>query len=233
MTPPGITAPQWIERAFVDRQIFRRWPDYRLFLVATDHVDTSPLVDVATRLLANAEEAVRTAPVDHVDPHVTRWHDAYRDFGTKPRVARVSVDALIRRARSDSRLPRINTLVNLYNAISIQHRVPIGGEDLDHYDGPPRLILATGDETFPTTANGQPVVDHPEPGEPVWTDGIGVTCRRWNWRQTARTAITPNTRRVGFIIDSLAPPHHDARRAADQLAELLPDTTIRTVDTDD
>ena len=59
------------------------------------------------------------------------------------------------------------------------------------------------DEPFHTTADGAAVVDHADPGEPVWIDGVGITCRRWNWRQTSRTAIHASTVRVGFIIDSL------------------------------
>jgi DNA/RNA-binding domain of Phe-tRNA-synthetase-like protein len=74
------------------------------------------------------------------------------------------------------------------------------------------------------------VIDHPDPGEPVWVDAGGVTCRRWNWRQTTRTAINEHTTRVGFIIDSLdAPDHNDAERVAAELAELMPNAHARTV----
>jgi DNA/RNA-binding domain of Phe-tRNA-synthetase-like protein len=118
----------------------------------------------------------------------------------------------------------------LYNAISILHRVPVGGEDLDRYRGPARLVLAAGDEPFHTTAHGEPIVDHPDQGEPVWVDGGGVTCRRWNWRQATRTAINEQTSGVGFILDSLdAPDHLGARRAAEQLAELIPNVHTRTI----
>jgi len=86
-------------------------------------------------------------------------------------------------------------------------------------------------EPFHTTSHGEPVVEHPEPGEPIWADDTGITCRRWNWRQTTRTAIDPDTRRVGFIIDSLdSPDHPGARRAAHQLAELLRDAHVRSLD---
>lgn len=58
---------------------------------------------------------------------------------------------------------------------------------------------------------------------PVWIDDVGITCRRWNWRQTSRTAIHTDTTRVGFIIDWLdAPDHPGAELAAQQLASLLP-----------
>jgi DNA/RNA-binding domain of Phe-tRNA-synthetase-like protein len=227
----SISMHDWINGSTVDPVIFERWPDYRLVLVAAELVDPTALAAVAERLHAGACAAVRAVSSGEPDAHTVRWHAAYRDFGIKPRVARPSVDALVRRAASDNGLPRINVLVDLYNAISILYRVPIGGEDLDHYDGPARLILAIGDEPFHATADGAPIVDHAEPGEPVWIDRVGITCRRWNWRQTSRTAIGPDTVRVGFIIDSLdAPDHHGAELAAAQLAELLPDPQLRTID---
>ena len=227
----SISTHDWITHSTVDPGIFERWPDYRLVLVAAEHVDPSNLAEVAARLHADAHAAVRAAGPGEPDAHTVRWHAAYRDFGIKPRVARPSVDALVRRAASDNGLPRINVLVDLYNTISILHRVPIGGEDLDRYEGPARLILAAGDEPFHATADGAAVVDHADPGEPVWIDSAGITCRRWNWRQTPRTAIHADTARVGFIIDSLdAPDHRGAALAAEQLAGLLPDPQLRTID---
>jgi DNA/RNA-binding domain of Phe-tRNA-synthetase-like protein len=227
----SITAHDWVARSSVDRGVHERWPDYRVILVASDGVDIGRVATAADTLFDQALADARTIHSTDPDPHVARWQQAYREFGVKPRVARPSVDALIRRATSDNGLPRINPLVDLYNAISILHRVPIGGEDLDRYDGPARLVLATGGEAFHTTARGEPTVDHPEPGEPVWIDDSGITCRRWNWRQTTRTTLHEATTAVGFIIDSLdGPDHHGAQRAAERLAALLPNARIRSVD---
>jgi DNA/RNA-binding domain of Phe-tRNA-synthetase-like protein len=225
----SVSALDWITRATVDPTVVERWPDYRVQLIACDDVDAADLSAIADALIERALVAARADA--GADGHVLRWQDAYRDFGVKPRVARSSVDALLRRAASDAGLPRINVLVDLYNAISVLHRVPIGGEDLDRYDGPARLVLAHGDEPFATNANGEPVVEHPDPAEPIWCDNSGVTCRRWNWRQTTRTAINDDTRRVGFIIDSLeAPHHHGAQQAAEQLIELVGPCHTRTID---
>ena len=224
----SISAREWVDRSAVDAAVVARWPDYRAILVAADNVDVGGLRTAADMLVAQAIESALRSVTEEPIGHVALWHAAYRDFGVKPRVARASVDALMRRAASDSGLPRINALVDLYNAISVLHRVPIGGEDLDRYDGPARLLIAAGDEPFHTRADGEAVVDHPDPGEPVWVDGGGVTCRRWNWRQTTRTAIDERTTRVGFIIDSLdAPDHRDAEGAAEHLADLIPDVHIR------
>lgn len=227
----SIDAAEWLATSSVDPALFERWPDYRVILVAVDHVDVETLAPLAARLLAEAHADVRAGDAGQLDAHTQRWQDAYRDFGVKPRVARPSSDALVRRAASEKGMPSISVLVDLYNAISVLHRVPIGGEDLDRYEGAARLLLATGDEPFHTTSDGEPIVDHPDPGEPVWVDNGGVTCRRWNWRQTTRTAIDDHTRRVGFIIDSLdAPDHAGAAAVAERLVTLFPGATTRTID---
>ena len=42
------------------------------------------------------------------------------------------------------------------------------------------------------------------PGQIVWRDDLGVTCRRWNWRQCTRTRLTLYQNAL-FIFDGLAP----------------------------
>ncbi|HEU4913616.1 MAG TPA: phenylalanine--tRNA ligase beta subunit-related protein [Actinomycetes bacterium] len=128
-------------------------------------------------------------------------------------------------------LPRTDRITDVYNAVSIAHLLPIGGEDRATYIGPPRLVRADGSETFETTAAGAPAVEHPEVGEVVWRDDKGVTCRRWNWRQCARTRITAETRSALFILDALDPLTDDAVHAAadaltDALLGLSPNATI-------
>lgn len=227
----SISAHDWIATSTVDAEIFDRWPGYRVPLLAADAVDVTGLASTADRLIDEAVTYAHSLDPTALDPHVSHWQEAYREFGVKPRVGRVSVDALTRRAVSETGLSRINVLVDIYNAISVLHQVPIGGEDLDRYEGPARLHRALGHEPFLTKADGAPIIDHPDAGEPVWVDDEGVTCRRWNWRQTTRTAIKPDTTRVGFIIDSLdAPDHTRSEQAALQLAEILGADLARTID---
>ena len=135
-------------------------------------------------------------------PQVAEWREAFRAFGAKPQRTRPSVEALLRRVEPG--LPRIDRITDAYNAVSVARLLPVGGEDLDRYAGPARLVRAAGDEDFDTTADGQLAVEHPEPGEVIWRDDRGVTCRRWNWRQCVRTRITFSTMRAVFVLDGLA-----------------------------
>ena len=57
-------------------------------------------------------------------------------------------------------------------------------------------------------------MEHPEPGEVVWCDDAGVTCRRWNWRQARRTQLRDDTTAALFVLDALDPMSPEALDAA-------------------
>ncbi|MET8271938.1 B3/B4 domain-containing protein [Streptomyces sp. NPDC005134] len=180
--------------------------------------DSSALLDDATRRLVARLDG--RAP--HEDPHVAAWRDTYTAFGAKPSRTRNSAEALAKRALTEAGLPRINLLVDLYNAISVAHLIPVGGEDTDRIQGAMRLVRSTGQEPFRTVAGGEETVEHPEPGEVVWCDDEGVTCRRWNWRQGVRTRLTGESVNALFLLESLAPMTiGELEAAGTELAESL------------
>jgi DNA/RNA-binding domain of Phe-tRNA-synthetase-like protein len=197
---------RFLAGAGVAGEIYELRPDYRVMLVAVDGLVPEGRDEASDNLLEIAEATARAAladcPVEEL-PHVAAWRDAYRAFGAKPQRTRNSLEALMRRVEDG--LPRVNPLTDLYNAVSVLHQVPLGGEDLDRYVGPPRLVRATGHEPFDTVADGGSVTEHPEVGEVIWCDDNGVTCRRWNWRQARRTALRDDTTSALFILDALAP----------------------------
>ncbi|MGW1893670.1 B3/B4 domain-containing protein [Streptomyces sp. NPDC002004] len=184
-----------------------------------------PSTEAGSALLGDATQRLAArlgGRAPHEDPHIAAWREAYTAFGAKPSRTRNSAEALAKRALSDAGLPRINALVDLYNAISVAHLIPVGGEDADRIQGAMRLVRATGEEDFATAAAGETVVEHPEPGEIIWRDDAGVTCRRWNWRQGVRTRLTEASVSALFLLESLAPmPVTDVEAAGAELAELL------------
>ena len=209
--------------AAVTGDVFDLRPDYRALLLVAEGITPAPSDERSDALLRRAEEAATAqlsvgAPEDL--PHTSAWREAYRAFGAKPQRTRNSLEALTRRAPAG--LPRVNRLTDLYNAMSVLHQVPIGGEDRGRYVGSPRVLRATGREAFDTVADGQEVLEHPEVGEVVWCDDVGVTCRRWNWRQGRRTALRDDTTSALFILDALDPFTDSALEAAgDELADHL------------
>lgn len=219
---------QVLDAATVDADVFALRPDYRAVLVAAFGLEPAGSDEVSEQLLRAAEQtAAEVLAGNAVEqlPEVAAWRDAYRAFGAKPQRTRNSLEALLRRVPAG--LPRVNRLTDLYNAVSVQHLLPLGGEDLDRYQGAAHLRRATGSEPFDTTADGATAdgataLEHPESGEVVWCDHAGVTCRRWNWRQGTRTRLTEQTTAALFIIDVLDPVTDEAAAAATaQLVEQL------------
>jgi DNA/RNA-binding domain of Phe-tRNA-synthetase-like protein len=213
----------YLDGATISPDIFKLRPDYRALLITVEGIPTGPSDDTSEAFLKEAESCAREAlskqSVNDI-PHVAAWREAYKAFGAKPKKERNSLEALIRRVEGG--LPRVNRLTDIYNAISIKHQIPLGGEDLDKYRGFPQLIRSTGQEKFDTIAAGESVTELPPIGEVVWVDDAGVTCRRWNWRQCTRTALSDKTTRVLFILDALEPCSDDAlKAAADELAKVL------------
>jgi len=223
---------QWLAAVRIDDEVSALQPGYRALVMTVSGLAGGPTDAGSDALLAAAEaraaELAADAAVDAL-PHVTQWREAYRSFGAKPQRTRPSVEALLRRCPDG--LPRIDRITDVYNAVSVAHVVPIGGEDLSAYAGPARLVRARGDEPFEATAQGQPVIEHPDAGEVVWRDDAGVTCRRWNWRQCTRTRITEGTTRAVFILDGLPALGTDGLAAAADTLEaglraISPDAAI-------
>ncbi|TFD38701.1 hypothetical protein E3T40_02290 [Cryobacterium sp. TMT1-19] len=127
--PEQTALNTFLDAARVDDDVFALRPDYRAVLVAVDGLEPGPSDEASEALLLAAEEAARSTlqqqAVEEV-PHIAAWRQAYRAFGAKPQRTRNSLEALMRRAASG--LPRVNRLTDLYNAISILHVVPLGGE---------------------------------------------------------------------------------------------------------
>jgi DNA/RNA-binding domain of Phe-tRNA-synthetase-like protein len=213
-----------LTKVWVDDAVLQAHPGYVAVLVAASGLEPGPGSDHSEALLAQAEAAARgrlAGRAPHDLPEVAAWRHAYQGFGVKPREARSSIESLLRRVGAG--LPRIDRLTDVYNAVSVLHLLPLGGEDLTGYRGPARLVVADGSEAFDTTADGQPLVHHPTAGEIVWRDDLGVTCRRWNWRQCVRTRLTQDTTRALFIVDALGPNAQDrAEAAAADLVDRLP-----------
>src|ERR1700720_2015834 len=152
----------------VHRSIWGLRPDFVVTVVRARGLSNGPSDDASTSLLRRAEETARQT-LNGIEPaalpHVSAWRDAYRSFGAKAQRTPCSAEALLKRAVGAEGLPAINRLVDLYNAVSVEFALPVGGEDLARTAGASRLTIATGAEPFDTVRSGEPVVDHPAAGE--------------------------------------------------------------------
>lgn len=213
--------PEISFRPHVSEAVLTRFPHYRaLSVVVMDYLPATPLIAPAIQC------------AEWCEAHIESWRETFRAFGANPKRTASSLESLYRRYHKDGALPIINDLVDTYNALCLGWGAPFGGEDLSKYVGVPQLTIADGSETFDTAKDGQLITEHPEPGEIIWRDDVGVTCRRWNWRQCKRTTLTPESRHLWFVIDRLPPMPLEALHMAGQalqdcLLAASPNATVR------
>jgi DNA/RNA-binding domain of Phe-tRNA-synthetase-like protein len=211
----------------VDPRIWDLRPDFVVTVVRARGLSNGPSDDSSAALFRRAERSAREAlngAEPATLPHIAAWRDAYRAFGAKAQRTPCSAEALLKRVGGGEGLPAINRLVDLYNAVSVEFLLPVGGEDLARITGASRLTIATGTEPFDTLRSGEPIVENPAAGEVVWIDDAGVTCRRWNWRQCARTRLTEHSKDAFFVLERLEPlPLPRLEEAAEALVRGLRD----------
>lgn len=194
------------------------FPAARIGVVTVHGLDNVAGAKTAADLLIY-EATARATALEGVDiathPAVAPWRAAYARFGAKPSKYRSSIESLLRAAQAGRTRP-INPLVDLYNAISLRHALPCGGEDLAAVVGNVRLTRAEGAEPFHTI--GATEDDPAWPGEVIYCDDVGAICRCWNWREADRTKLTEQTRDAVLVIEAL--PEHQPVQLDAALADL-------------
>ena len=206
------TRHSFLEQAAVAEPVFALRPDYRALLLAVDGIEPGPSDAATEQLLQQAEEGRRTI----IGGAAGGGAAARRGLaGGVPGVRRQAAAhpqqpggaAAPRRDRAAPGEPAHRRL---------QRRVRAApGPARRRGPRPLRRAAPAGPRhrrrsCSTRTAGGETVVEHPDPGEVVWCDGAGVTCRRWNWRQARRTQLTDSTTAALFILDALAPLTDDA-----------------------
>jgi DNA/RNA-binding domain of Phe-tRNA-synthetase-like protein len=199
-----------VQVRFVIEESFRSiFPEALVGIVIARGIDNRRAIDDARVDLASAmASAVPALDESDIASHyaVTPWREAYRRFGVKPSRYRSSIEGLLRTARTGE-VRSINPLVDLYNAVSLRHLLPCGGEDVDTIEGDLRLTIAEGGEHFIPLGSAEE--SPPTAGEVVYADDAGIICRCWNWREADRTKLTPETTHAVLVIEALPPRTQD------------------------
>ena len=201
-----------------------RFPEFRVAFILAEPLTVAPRGPRLGEDIAAAEDACRRrwggmelAAI----PEVAAWRAAYKGFGIKRTSYRSSAERLIKRVLAGQPLPEINALVDLYNMVSLETGLCLGCDDLDKTHGDLTFRFARPGDSFVDMGAeaGEDPNDPPKEGEVVYADGRHVLCRRWNWRQDARTASSEQTRRA--MLSAQSNGVGDVEAAAARLAALI------------
>ncbi len=207
----------------IDEKIFKRFLSLHVGVVVAKGISNSgENAEVLTVLAQQAEHIRATHTLDTLqqEPQIRAWREAYAAFGAKPKKYTCSVENLYRMILEGVQMRHINTVVDIYNTISLKYMVPIGGDDIDHVDGDIVLRFATGNEPF-IRMNGEEV-DHPKEGEVIYADDKEVLCRRWNWRECDKSKMTGQTKNVTLVVEGILPvTAEDMKQIVSELGHLV------------
>ncbi len=203
--------------------IANAFPDYRVAVVVAEGLTIAPeRPAVLDTLIAEREEAARErwggTELSQI-PGIAAWRAAYKGFGIKQTRYRSSVERLVKNVLGGRPLARVNAFVDLYNTVSLAHVLPLGADDLDHVTPPLAFRYAREGDSFVDMAEEGDAPEAPKPGEVVYADAAHVLCRRWNWRQDARSLIAPQTRRAVVTVQGNGAG--DVSAGADDLVDLI------------
>jgi len=185
----------------IDRALFDLFPELKIGVLVCRVDNTRYGEDILEPALERLRGGFGFEKAqDH--PHVQAWRQAFAALGMSPSKYQSSVESLVRRALKGAVFPRVNPLVDLYNAVSLEFLVPIGGHDLAPLEGDIVLGFAEGIEPFTPLEGGEE--ETVEKGEVTYRDRRSVLTRRWVWRQSSKDKVTTETTSVFMPIDVLA-----------------------------
>lgn len=192
----------------LSKEILDKFPKASIGCLVVKNIDTSgknlSAKDETYQVLwdqieKTAVETLRTE-IDTIK-EVKEWHDALTMAGFDPDEDAASHTALIRRIKAGKEIPSIHPLVNIYNTISLRHKTPLGGHDIDRIDGD--IIVGPNTKELPFIEMGSSKKTAISKSEIVYADSSSVLTRKWVWRQSDTSKITDKTTSFFVPIDDL------------------------------
>lgn len=180
------------------------------------NAEISHLLDLSIHFI---EDKFRDAKVKEAE-EIVFYRKAFETLGINPNKFMSSIEAMTLRISKGKGFPAINPVVDLGNAISLKHLVPLGAHDLDRAQGDIQVRFSRGEDKF--IPFGQVDEESLEPGELIYSVGDKVKTRRWIWRQSEQGKVTAESKNIFFPIDGFRELNaNSVMMARDELAECL------------
>lgn len=184
----------------VDPALSTRFPELKALATIIWEVSVKPEDQELENFKCSVlQELRKTHSLDSIkeEPVFRAYRDFYWRIGIDPTKLRPAGEALVRRALGGKPIPKINTLVDTYNLISLKTGVAIGAFDLDKIDGEPHLREAKKGERFLGIGMKDPEIL--SGGEPVVADRRNLIAI-YPYRDSDETKVTEATKNVLFLI---------------------------------
>lgn len=153
-------------------------------------------------------------------PGIQPYRNAFLSLGMNPNKFMCSVEALSKRVQKGNRLPNINPIVDLGNALSLKYCLPMGAHDIEKLDGDMTVRFSTTEDYF--LPMGENEAEQMPDQELVYVSNHTVKTRRWIWRQSDDGKIDEKTGYIFYPIDGFVDANlENVKLATEELAKLL------------
>ena len=160
------------------------------------------VAEMTERVEAARSDLEAADPITSLE-EIARWRSAYGKLGVKPSKYPSSIEALLRRARKGQMASIGIPAVDLYNAVSVIHRVPLGAYDGAKL-GSEKILLRLAN---PELDRFVPLGGHPDafplnPALVVYAQGPDVLCWGFNTRDCERCAVDAASSDIVFFTET-------------------------------
>ncbi len=207
----------------VAAEVFEKLPTYCLGVVVARGVDNGTANVKVTQMMNDEMDAFvqRMVGVNLKEyPGIQPYRNAFLSLGMNPNKFMCSVEALSKRVQKGNRLPNINPIVDLGNALSLKYCLPMGAHDIEKLDGDMTVRFSTTEDYF--LPMGENEAEQMPDQELVYVSNHTVKTRRWIWRQSDDGKIDEKTGYIFYPIDGFVDANlENVKRATAELAKFL------------
>lgn len=163
-----------------------------------DNSSTPPALEAERSRFIERFQATLNENILRTDPSLCGFRELHEKVGRSNRRYPSSPEALIQLFISRGIVPQINSVVDIYNYISLDTRLALGAHDVEHIEGNVTLRLTNGSESF--VPLGSNVAESINAGEYCYIDDSNEVLCRLEHKQVEKTKVTTNTQSCFFII---------------------------------
>lgn len=208
----------------VSEDVFEKLGNVCFGVVVAKGIDNSKSIDSINKLLDDSIAYVEDYFTDKKvkeSEEIIPYRDAFKALEMNPNKLMSSIEAMTSRVAKGKKLPNINPIVDLGNAMSLKYLVPMGAHDISNNDDICIRFSNKDDKFIPF---GEEEVELLDSGELIYSVGDIVKTRRWIWRQGEIGKVTEKTTNIFFPIDGFKDTNLEkVLGARDELASLLKD----------
>jgi DNA/RNA-binding domain of Phe-tRNA-synthetase-like protein len=184
----------------VDEKLFDFFPNLQIGILVVKIDNTRYGEDILDSVLERIKSSFQNSDF-RLDPCISAWPRAFERLGMTHKHFISSVEFLIDRALKIGIFPRVNPIVDLLTAVSLEFLVPVGSHDISTIDGNIVLGFSRGYERFTPMEGGEDEIVGK--GEVVYKDNNSALTRGWVCRQSNKDRVSADTTSVFMSVDIL------------------------------